>query len=385
VMVLRRLDDICDVIMGQAPSGGAYNNDGIGWPLIAGAGDFGEVFPVAKKYTTEASKLSEPDDIVLGIRASIGDKVLADGVYCLGRGVAGLRPRKELDHRYLWHWLTFARWNLASKAKGATFKQVNRADISELLIPLPPIPEQRRIADILDQADALRAKRRAAVAELEILTESIFLDMFGDPLVNSKGWSESTIAELLDGAEVFVDGDWVESKDQDPEGDIRLIQLADVGDGIFLNKSSRFMNAPTAERLKCTYLKAGDVLIARMPDPLGRACVFPGDPMTSVTVVDVCIVRPRDARPSPVWLTCCLNTAGMRSKVARQATGTTRSRISRGNLARLQIINPPIGLQQEFARRMSGASALKAAHNASALVLDDLFNSLQQRAFRGEL
>jgi len=165
--------------MGQAPSGEAYNSDQEGWPLIAGAGDFGEQYPAAKKFTTEASKLSQRGDIILGIRATIGEKVLSDGTYCLGRGVAGLRAHPNLAPNYLWHWLSHIRPFLASKAKGATFKQVNRQDIGELEIQLPPLAEQRRIAEILDRAEALRAKRRAALAQLDTLTQAIFLALFG--------------------------------------------------------------------------------------------------------------------------------------------------------------------------------------------------------------
>lgn len=101
-----------------------------------------------------------------------------------------------------------------------------------------------------------------------------------------------TLAQALRSADVFTDGDWVESKDQDPTGDVRLIQLADIGDGEYLGKSARFLTSSKARELRCTFLKPGDVLIARMPDPLGRACIFPGHLKSAVTVVDVCIVRP---------------------------------------------------------------------------------------------
>src|ERR1035441_2972954 len=100
------------------------------------------------------------------------------------------------------------------------------------------------------------------------------------------GWEWKTIPDLVSDDGVFIDGDWVESKDQDPNGDVRLIQLADVGDGAYRDKSDRFMTKAKAEELRCTFLSQGDVLIARMPDPLGRACIFPGDTKPSVTVVD---------------------------------------------------------------------------------------------------
>ena len=105
------------------------------------------------------------------------------------------------------------------------------------------------------------------------------------------GWSLETIPDLVGDNGVFSDGDWVESKDQDPDGNVRLIQLADIGDGFYRDRSNRFLTKEKAIELNCTFLETGDVLIARMPDPLGRACLFPGDKKESVTVVDVCVVR----------------------------------------------------------------------------------------------
>src|SRR6218665_2327 len=100
------------------------------------------------------------------------------------------------------------------------------------------------------------------------------------------------LKDALKNAELFIDGDWIESKDQDQNGDIRLIQLADIGNGKYLNKSSRFMTLEKAEKLKCTFIKKGDILLARMPEPLGRSCLFLGDEKPCVTVVDICIIRP---------------------------------------------------------------------------------------------
>src|SRR4051794_9159637 len=90
------------------------------------------------------------------------------------------------------------------------------------------------------------------------------------------GWAWATLDELIGPAGVFTDGDWVESKDQDPSGGVRLTQLADVGEGDFRDRSDRWMTRERADALGCTFLQNGDVLIARMPDPLGRACLYPG-------------------------------------------------------------------------------------------------------------
>src|SRR5512139_4103654 len=108
----------------------------------------------------------------------------------------------------------------------------------------------------------------------------------------AEGWAISSLGGLVGADGLFTDGDWVETKDQDPHGDVRLIQLADVGDALYRNRSVRYLTSAKAAELGCTYLRPGDVLVARMPDPLGRACIFPGDSKPSVTAVDVCIIRP---------------------------------------------------------------------------------------------
>lgn len=182
-----------------------------------------------------------------------------------------------------------------------------------------------------------------------------------------------SLASLLkDCAEVFVDGDWVESKDQDPDGDVRLVQLADVGDGYYIDKSKRFLTSETAKRLKCTYLKDGDVLVARMPDPIGRACIFPGDSKPAVTVVDVCIIRVKETCTYARWLMHALNSPLVRSQIAGLATGTTRSRVSRGNLGKIEIPVTALGEQRRIAAILDKVDSLRTKRREALAQLDRL-------------
>jgi hypothetical protein len=180
------------------------------------------------------------------------------------------------------------------------------------------------------------------------------------------------LAKVLAGAPVFTDGDWIESKDQDPNGEVRLIQLADIGDGTYLSKSSRFLTTSTAQRLKCTFLEGGDVLVARMPDPLGRACIFPGDSKRAITVVDVCVVRPEPSHVDSRWLMHCLNSPATRGQIAGFASGTTRSRISRGNLGKVEICVPPVKEQRRIAAILDQAETLRAQRRAAMAQLNGL-------------
>jgi type I restriction enzyme, S subunit len=182
-----------------------------------------------------------------------------------------------------------------------------------------------------------------------------------------KGWQWTTIPDLANSDGIFIDGDWVESKDQDPNGDVRLIQLADVGDGVYRDKSLRFLTKTKAAELRCTFLKPGDVLVARMPDPLGRSCVFPGDAKPSVTVVDVCIVRSGKGDFNHRWLSWFINASPFRTAVAGLQAGSTRKRISRKNLGTISLPLPPLDeqhrivaeIEKQFTRLEAGTSALK--------------------------
>ena len=160
------------------------------------------------------------------------------------------------------------------------------------------------------------------------------------------------------------------------EGDVRLVQLADVGDGEYVDKSDRFLTRAKALDLRCTFLKPGDVLVARMPDPLGRACIFPGDSKPSVTVVDVCIIRPDAKKHEARWLMRCLNAPDCRNQIAGYATGTTRSRISRSNLGKIRISLPPLPEQRWIAEVLDKADALRVKRRAALALLDTLTRSI---------
>jgi type I restriction enzyme S subunit len=155
------------------------------------------------------------------------------------------------------------------------------------------------------------------------------------------------LSELSKGG-LFSDGDWVESKDQDASGSVRLTQLADVGVGEFRNRSDRWMRPDQAEALRCTYLKPDDILIARMPDPLGRACLVPEGIGSAVTAVDVAILRIRRSDVDPRYVMWAINSPVFHARVVELQSGTTRKRISRRKLATLTIPVPPFGEQRRI-------------------------------------
>jgi len=183
------------------------------------------------------------------------------------------------------------------------------------------------------------------------------------------GWSTVQLPDLIPAEGVFVDGDWVESVDQDPDGEVRLVQLADIGENVFLDKSARFLTREKARELKCTFLEARDVLISRMGDPIGRTCIFPVSSKQCVTVVDACIVRVDKSSALPELLSFWANSPDFQERICAFESGSTRKRISRGNLARIDFPLPPLPeqrrivaeLEQQLSRLDKAVEALRRA------------------------
>lgn len=204
------------------------------------------------------------------------------------------------------------------------------------------------------------------------------------------GWSTAKLDDVIGLTGIVSDGDWVESKDQDPNGNIRLIQLADIGDGYFINKSNRFMNEDAADRLNCMFLKEGDVVIARMPDPLGRACIFPKMDNKSVTVVDICLIRfDSNSAFVPKIFMHWINSPLIRNEIQLQATGTTRKRITRKKLAAFDFPVPPLDEQTRIANKLdellAQVNTIKARVDAIPAVLKCFRQSVLSAAVSGRL
>ncbi|MEJ8402849.1 restriction endonuclease subunit S [Xanthomonas oryzae pv. oryzae] len=204
-----------------------------------------------------------------------------------------------------------------------------------------------------------------------------------------QGWAFASLNELQAQGGIFADGDWIESKDQDPNGRNRLLQLADIGDGRFIDKSSRYVNDETFDRLNCTALEEGDILLARMPDPLGRACLMPRLPQRCLTVVDVAVFRSGSRDISHRWLMHTLNASPIREEISRNASGTTRKRIARGKLAELKVPVPPAAEQKRIAQKLDALLAqvdtLKARIDAIPALLKRFRDSVLRAAVSGRL
>lgn len=382
-----RLDAVCAITMGQAPPGDSYNTTGTGYPLIAGAGDFEGVVPAVKKYTTAAAKLCARGDIVLGIRASIGAKVWADGTYCLGRGVAGLRSGPRLHPNYLWHWLDRNAQALAAKGKGATFKQVTRDDIGEMPIALPSLDEQRRIAAILDQADALRAKRSQSLALLDHLTQTAFLDLFSDP--HASTWPVVNVASIASPERDSIRTGPFGSQllhSEFVESGIAVLGIDNAVNNEFRWAQRRYITEEKYRALARYTVHPGDVLITIM-GTCGRCAVVPNDIPTAINTKHLCCITVDQAKVLPEFLHASFLWQPVARAYLRSVTkGAIMDGLNMGLIKNMELVLPPIEVQRSYLDQRRRIDEVKTVLTTSAESLEANFESLQALAFtRGSL
>jgi type I restriction enzyme S subunit len=236
---------------------------------------------------------------------------------------------------------------------------LNRNHLHVLHVTVPDLPTQRRIASVLTAIDDLIENNRRRTALLEHKAEAIYREWFvyfrypgheGDEPVASPlgrlpaGWE---VTSLFDHATSLVDGDWIETKDQGGS-DYRLLQVSNIGVGSFRETGKyRYITSETFERLRCTEIQPGDILISRMPDPVGRAWLVDVLDCPAVTAVDVAILTPRSPE-SGLFLSYWLNAPETLARADSVATGTTRRRVTRSVLGKFGLVLPPDGLLTRF-------------------------------------
>ncbi len=196
-----KLGDVCEINMGQSPASTTYNEEKIGIPFFQGNVDFGEIFPTVRIWCSEPKKISHYGDILISVRAPIGALNFSNCDCCIGRGLAALTVDKEVClQKYLWYVLINKIEELNSKGTGSTFKAINKSILSETEFNLPDLVEQRHIAAVLDKVSDLIALRKKQLAKLDELVKARFVEMFGDPVLNTK---KMDIVYLLDIAEYY--------------------------------------------------------------------------------------------------------------------------------------------------------------------------------------
>lgn len=191
------LKEVCSIKMGQSPASDSYNDNGEGVPFFQGNADFGERYPVARKWCSAPMKMAEPEDILISVRAPIGAVNYAKEECCIGRGLAALTPNKsKILPEYMFWLLKGKNAELNSKGTGSTFKAIGRKVLEEILVPDIGMEQQMEYAANLEKINGIIQLRKQELQKLDELIKSRFVEMFGNPVSNPKGMVKKTLPEL---------------------------------------------------------------------------------------------------------------------------------------------------------------------------------------------
>ena len=291
----------------------------------------------------------------------------------------------RLDEAYLYHFLPAALKAIERDTPFVTVKHLSARQIRAIAVPLPPIGEQRRIAAVLDAAEALRAKRRQALAKLDTLTQAIFIDMFGEPLTPASTTEAATLAEVAS----FVRGITFKSTDvldeavQDSVGVMRTANVqSDLDTTDVWQIPERFVKRDDQ------YLLPFDTLVssANSWNLVGRCCLIPENLPRSSFGGFVTVLRPRATEVTPRYLHAWFKSSKVQQTVRSFGRRTTNiSNLDLKRCGKLRIAVPPIGAQLDFEDLLNGIQGIVARHETDLEQLGILCASLEQRAFRGEL
>ncbi|WP_412522222.1 restriction endonuclease subunit S [Shewanella algae] len=292
---------------------------------------------------------------------------------------------KKVDTGFLYHFM--CQLDLYQYTGATTVPAIRKSTLEEIKIPLPPLAEQKRIAAILDKADALRRKRLRAIELADQFLRSVFLDMFGDPVTNPKGWN---IFSLVNGIQ-SIDSGWSANGDNTPatKEQLGVLKISAVTSGIFRpeeNKAVDIQSVPAGKKLLKP--RAGDLLFSRANTrELVAATAIVNDDYDNLFLPDKLWRVSTNEKLMPEFLHFLLKQPRMRDRLTSQATGTSGSmlNISKKKFEETPAIFPPAHLQRRFAEIYRKSGDFIALDRDSAEELHSLFSSLSQQAFSGKL
>jgi type I restriction enzyme S subunit len=360
------LGSVCRFLNGGTPSKAVQSYFEGDIPWITSADISGPIANYARSFITEdavrnsAVNKVAAGSVLLVTRTGVGKVAIAEKELCFSQDITALIPDKsKLDAGYLVHFLRTKKPHFLGHARGATIQGITRNVVSDLSIPLPPLTEQRRIAAILDQADALRAKRREALAQLDSLTQSIFIEMFGDPVSNPRGWKQENLEHFFQ----FRTG--------------KLDSNAAVANGAY-----PFFTCAKEDSQIDTFAFDCEALLLAGNNATADYSVkhykgkFNAYQRTYVITL-------KNQENSYQYAAFFLENHLLELK--RMSKGSGTKYLTLGLLNQIRIPVPPVELQCRFVTRLAELHRIRTMFKTSLLELDSLFASLQHRAFQGEL
>ncbi len=347
-----RLGNCADIIMGQSPPSFTYNTEGKGLPFLQGCAEFGETYPKPTVYCSNPIKVAEANDILLSVRAPVGEVNIAPFKCCVGRGLSAIRTKEDrLHYLFLFYYLKLNSKVFEKIATGSTFKAIKKNDIENYLIPLPPLEEQKKIAHVLRTMDNAIKIVEKAIEKLERIKKATMEQL----LTKGIGHKEFKMVEL-DGRTIEIPKDWevaelgkvcTQRKEivlPEGKGKYRFIGLEHIESGrITLSnyghdsdvKSSKFKFYP------------GDILYGKLRPYLDKAVLVNFEGICST---DLIVLTPKTNFAIPEFLIYVIHSNEFINYAISTMSGTNHPRTSWKAISKFKFPLPPLEEQKQIAK-----------------------------------
>ena len=388
-MELVRLENICDIKSGGTPSRNEKDNYGglIPWAKISDIeASNGNLFTTEETITEKGLKaihnrIFDKGTLLFAMYGSVGKIAFTQVKVSTNQAILGINIKDEskLYDRYLYYWLLRKKHEFLHLANGVTQKNLSTTFVRNLEIPLPPIASQRRIANILDKADEIIRKRKEAIALTEQLLKSTFLDMFGDPVTNPKGWEVRKLEEVC---YKVTDG-----THQSPEWSISGIPflfVSNIVNGEIDFNVSKYISEDFWQKLtlRCP-IEINDILYTTVGS-YGNAALVRTDKKFCFQR-HIAHIKPDNSKINPEFLLGLMQSDGIKRQADQQVRGIAQKTLNLKELKSFQVFNPPINLQKKYVAIRRKIESKSQKQQKMLQESENLFNSLLQKAFKGEL
>ena len=378
-MKYKLLKEFCDINMGQSPDSKTYNEQGYGLPFYQGNADFGKIHPKTRIWCSEPVKKAEAGDILISVRAPIGAMNIANEKCCIGRGVAALTPKEECDKKYLYYALESKVKELMLQGTGSTFKAINKKILEQTHIPKYDIDKQRYVAHILGKVDLLIDKKQQQIEKISELVKSRFIEMFGDPDVNNKGWNIYRMEQLCE----VGSSKRIYQNEQSIRG-IPFLRVSDLVNRIDTGSKEcdLYISRERFEKLKEQGLTpaSGDILLTAR-GTLGRCYIIQDGDEFYFQDGMITWLSKFDTKITPLYITYLFEMSGFRKQIVSLQSGSIVAYLSISMTKKLDVMVPPIELQNQFADFVAQTDKSKLAVQKSLDELETLKKSLMQEYF----
>jgi type I restriction enzyme S subunit len=380
------LEQICTVVLGQSPPSSSYNDQGLGLPFYQGKAEFGALHPTPTRWCTQPIRVAQAGDVLISVRAPVGPTNLCQAESCIGRGLAALRPGPGLSGRYLLYYLRCVEPGWAARATGTTFAAISGRVLKSTLVPLAPLPEQRRIVAAIEGRFArleagLAALERARAGLADYQQAVLQAHYAGD-------WARATLGQVIQRIEA---GRSPRAQNRPARrGEFGVLKVGAVGWGRFMAHENKAL-LPGHEPGDTPTVRAGDLLVARANarQRVGAVALVEQDYPHLMLSDKTLRLVPDLAQVLPRYLCYALKTRAARDFFASRASGTNAGmcNISQKKLRAAPVPLPPLDEQGRIVERVQRAFGavlvLEETLDYSLARAEQLRQAILERAFSG--